>query len=63
MQMYRTRLEPNTGIRSAQDPMIDYTKALPDLKHHGQAMRSSMRTEWIKSQNLEIQGLWSRDVS
>jgi len=22
-------------------------------------MRSSMRTEWIKSQNIEMQGLWS----
>jgi len=25
-------------------------------------MRSSMRTEWIKSQNIEMQGLWSRGV-
>jgi len=45
------------NIRSAQDP-IGYTKATPDLKHHGQAMRSSMRTKWIKSQNLEMQGIW-----
>jgi len=42
------------NIRSAQDP-IGYTKATPVSKHHGQAMRSSMRTEWIKSQNLEMQ--------
>jgi len=48
-------------IRSAQDPIV-YTKATPDPKHHGQAMRSSMRTEWIKSQNLEMQGLWRRGV-
>jgi len=41
-------------IRSAQDP-IGYTNATPDPKHHGQAMCSSMRTEWIKSQNLEMQ--------
>jgi len=32
------------------------------LKHHGQAMRSPMRTEWIKRQGLEMQGLWSREV-
>ena len=25
-------------------------------------MRSPMRTEWIKSQDLEMQGLWSRGV-
>jgi len=25
-------------------------------------MRSPMRTEWIKSQGLEMQGLWSRGV-
>jgi len=49
------------NIRSAQDP-IGYTKATPDPKHHGQVMRSSMRTEWIESQNLEMQGLWSRGV-
>jgi len=49
------------NIRSAQDP-IGYTKATPDPKFHGQAMRSSMHTEWIKSQNLEMQGLWSRGV-
>jgi len=51
------------NIRSAQDP-IGYTKATPDPKHHGQATRSSMRTEWtrIKSQNLEMQGLSSRGV-
>ena len=48
-------------IRSAQDP-IGYTKATPDPKHQGQAMRSSMCTEWIKSQNLEMQGPWSRGV-
>ena len=41
---------------------IKHGKATSDPKHHGQAMRSSMRTEWIKSQNLEIQGLWSRVV-
>jgi len=51
----------NFNIRSAQDP-IGYTKATPDPKHHGKAMHSSMRTEWIKGQNLEMQGLWSRCV-
>jgi len=49
------------NIRSVQDP-IGYTRAIPDPKHHGQAMRSSMRTEWIKSPNLEMQGLWSPGV-
>ena len=39
-----------------------YTRATPDPQHHGQAMRSPMRTEWIKSQGLEMQGLWSRVV-
>jgi len=48
------------NIRSAQDP-IGNTKATPDPKHHGQAMCSSMRTEWIKSQ-IEMQGLGSRGV-
>jgi len=38
------------NILSAQDP-TGYAKATPDPKHHRQAMRSSMRTEWIKSQN------------
>jgi len=42
-------------IRSAQDP-TGYTKATHDGKNNGQAMRGSMRTEWIKSQNLEMQG-------
>jgi len=49
------------NIRLAQDP-TGYTKATPDPKHHGQAMCSSMRTVWIKSQNLEMQGLWNRGV-
>ena len=37
-----------------------YIRATPDPKHHDQAMRSPMRTEWMQSQGLEIQGLWSR---
>jgi hypothetical protein len=49
------------NLRSVRDP-IGYTRATPDPKHHGQAMRSPMRTEWIKSQGLEMQGLWSRGV-
>jgi len=49
------------NICSAQDP-IGYTKATPDPKHHGQAMRSSMRTEWIKIQKLEMQRILSRGV-
>jgi len=38
------------------------TRATPDPNHHGQAMRSPMRTELIKSQGLEMQGPWSRGV-
>jgi len=45
-------LTSDFNIRSAQDP-IGQTKATPDPKHHGQAMRSSICTEWIKSQNLK----------
>jgi len=49
------------NLRSVRDP-IAYTRATPDPKHHGQAMRSPMRTEWIKSQGLEMPGLWSQGV-
>ena len=49
------------NLRSVRDPS-GYTRATPDPKHHGQAMRSLMRTEWIKSQGFEMQGLWSRGV-
>ena len=34
----------------------------PDLKHHGQAMSSSLRVNWIQSQSLEMQGLWNCSV-
>ena len=44
------------NLQSVRDP-IGYTRATPDPKHHGQAMCSPMRTEWIKSQGLEMQGL------
>jgi len=49
------------NLRSVRDP-IGHTRATPNPKHHGRAMRSHMRTEWIKSQGLEMQGFWSRDV-
>ena len=49
------------NVRAASDP-DGYTRATPDPKHHGQAMRSSLRVEWIKSQALEMQGLWNRGV-
>ena len=49
-------------IRSIQDP-TGYTPGTPNPKHHDQAaMRSSMRAEWIKSQNLEMQGLWRHGI-
>ena len=41
------------NLQSVRDP-IGYTRATPDPKHHGQAMCSPMRTEWIKSQGLEM---------
>ena len=44
------------NLRLVRDP-IGYTRATLDPKHHGQAKRSPMRTEWIKSQGLEMQGL------
>jgi len=46
--------------QSVRDPLIGQERATPGPMHHGQAMRSPMRTEWIKSQGLEMQGLWSR---
>jgi len=49
------------NLRSVRDP-IGYTRAIPDPKHHGQAMCSLMRIEWIKSQGLEMQGMWSWGV-
>jgi len=49
------------NLRSVRDPS-GHTRATPDPKHHGQAMRSPMRTELIKSQGLEMQGPWSRGV-
>ena len=39
-------------LRSSRDP-IGYSKGAPDPKHHGQAMRSAMKAEWIKSQTSE----------
>jgi len=49
------------NLRSVHDSS-SYTRATPDPKHHGQAMRSPMRIEWIRSQGLEMQGLCSRGV-
>ena len=42
-------------LRSSQD-IVGYTKGAPNPKHHGQAMRSTMKAEWIKSQTSEIDG-------
>ena len=39
-----------------------YTRTTPDPKTHGQAMCSSLLVEWIKSQALEMQGLWNQDI-
>ena len=48
-------------LRSSRDP-VGYSKGAPDPKHHGQAMRSAMKAEWIKSQTSEMDGLWRRGV-
>jgi len=48
-------------LRSSRDP-VGYSKGAPDFKHHGQAMRSAMNAEWIKSQTSEMDGLWRRGV-
>ena len=49
------------NVRAASDP-DGYTRATPDPKHHGQAIRSSLRVEMTKSQTLEMQGLWNHGV-
>jgi len=49
-------------LRSSRDP-VDYSKGAPDPKHHGQAMRSAMKAEWIESQTSEMDGLWRRGVA
>jgi len=49
------------NLQLVRDPIGD-TRATLVPKHHGQAMRIPMRTEWIKSEGLEMQGLWSRGV-
>jgi len=43
-------------LRSTRDP-VSYSKGAPDPKHHGQAMRSAMKAEWIKSQTSKMDGL------
>jgi len=48
-------------LRSSCDPVC-YSKGAPDPKHHGHAMRSAMKAEWIKSQTSEMDGLWRRGV-
>jgi len=44
-------------LRSSRDP-VGYSKGALDPKHHGQAMQSAMKAEWIKSQTSEMDGLW-----
>jgi len=34
-------------LRSSRDP-VGYSKGAPGPKHHGLAMRSTMKAEWIK---------------
>ena len=49
------------NVRASRDP-DRYTRATSDPKHHGQAMSSSLRVQWIKSQALAMQGLWKYGV-
>jgi hypothetical protein len=39
-----------------------YSRDAPDPKHRGQAMRSALSAEWLKSENIEMTGLWRRNV-
>ena len=39
-----------------------YSRDAPDPKHRGQAMRSAPGAEWLKSENIEMTGLWRRNV-
>jgi len=57
----RNPLADEYHLRSSRDP-IGYSKGAPDPKHrdHGQAMRSAMKAEWIKSRTSEMDGLWRR---
>ena len=48
-------------LRSSRNP-VGYSKGAPDPKHHGQAMRSAMKAEWIKSQTSKMDRLWRRGV-
>ena len=48
-------------LRSSRDP-VGYSKGAPEPKHHGQAIRSAMKAEWIQSQTSEMDGLWRRGV-
>jgi len=42
-------------LLSSQD-IVKYSKGAPNPKHHSQAMRSTMKAEWIKSQTSKIYG-------
>ena len=55
----RFSLAEDFDVWSSHDP-IGYSRSDPDPKHHGQAMRSPMHFEWVKSKAKEMQGLWSR---
>jgi len=48
-------------LRLSRDP-VGHSKGTIDPKHHGQAMRSAMKADWIKSQTSEMDGLWRRGV-
>ena len=49
------------NVCSSHDP-VGYTRAARDPKHHGKAMHSPLRAEWLKSQTLEMDGFWCRIV-
>jgi len=48
-------------LRLSRDP-VGYSKGAPDPQHHGQATRSAMKAEWIKSQTSEMDSLWRRGI-
>ena len=57
----KTPFSDECHLRSSRD-QAGYSKGAPDPKQHGQAMRSAMKAEWMKSQTSEMDGVWRRGV-
>jgi len=48
-------LDPDTSNHSLQCDMFE-----PDPKHRGAMLRTELAPEWIKSEHVEMNGLWRR---